>query len=99
MTKPSLPRIAVLGGGPIGLEAALYAKAAGLPVVVFEQGAVAAHVERWGFVRMFPPFGMNAPPLGRRAILRDAPSRELPADADPVTGREFRDAYLLPLAE
>lgn len=99
MTKPTPPRVAVLGGGPIGLEAALYAKAAGLPVTVYEQGSVAAHVERWGFVRMFTPFGVNATPLGRQALLRDAPTRELPADADPVTGREFRDSYLIPLAE
>ncbi len=99
MHKPSLPRVAVLGAGPVGLEAALYAKAAGLPVVVFEQGNAAAHVERWGFVRMFTPFGMNATPLGRQALLRDSPGRDLPADADPLTGREFRDAYLAPLAE
>src|SRR5688500_15015465 len=94
MQKLSLPRVAGLGAGPVGLEAALYAKAAGLPVVVFEQGSAAAHVERWGFVRMFTPFGMNATPPGRQALLRDSPNLELPADADPVTGREFRDAYL-----
>jgi thioredoxin reductase len=89
----------VLGAGPVGLEAALYARSLGLPVAVYEQGPPAAHVERWGFVRMFTPFGLNATPLGRQAILRDAPARELPADADPLTGREFRDGYLVPLAE
>lgn len=99
MHKPSIPRVAVLGAGPVGLEAALYAKAAGLPVAVFEQGSAVSHVERWGFVRMFTPFGMNTTPLGRQALLRDNPARELPADADPVTGREFRDLYLVPLAE
>ncbi|HET6576496.1 MAG TPA: monooxygenase [Fimbriiglobus sp.] len=99
MQKPSLPRIAILGAGPVGLEAALYAKAAGLPVAVFEQGSAAAHVERWGFVRMFTPFGMNATPLGRQALLRDSPTLELPAVTETVTGREFRDAYLVPLAE
>lgn len=99
MSKVSLPRVAILGAGPVGLEAALYARAAGLPVAVFEQGSAAAHVERWGFVRMFTPFGMNATPLGRQAILRDTPTRELPTDADAVSGREFREAYLVPLAE
>lgn len=97
MTKPPLPRVAVLGGGPIGLEAALYAAAAGLPVAVYEQGPPAAHLDRWGFLRMFTPFGMNATPLGRQTLARE--HRELPADADLVTGREFRDAYLLPLAK
>jgi thioredoxin reductase len=99
MSKPTLPRIAVLGAGPVGLEAALSARSLGLPVAVFEQGHPASHVERWGFVRMFTPFGMNATPLGRQALLRDAPTRELPADADLLTGREFREAYLLPLVE
>ena len=99
MSKPTLPRVAVLGAGPVGLEAALYAKAAGLPVTVFEQGHAGLSVERWGFVRMFTPFGLNATPLGRQALLRDAPHRDLPADADHLTGKEFREAYLVPLAE
>ena len=36
MAKPPPPRIAVLGAGPIGLEAALYAQALGFAVSVFE---------------------------------------------------------------
>ena len=34
-------RIAILGAGPIGLEAALYARTLGHTVMVFEQGQVA----------------------------------------------------------
>jgi thioredoxin reductase len=98
MTKPTLPRVAVLGAGPIGLEAALYARTLGLPVAVYDQGSPAAHVERWGHVRMFTPFGMNATPLGRQTLFREAPKTELPGDADLLTAREFRDRYLLPLA-
>jgi thioredoxin reductase len=100
MAKPLTPlRVAVLGAGPIGLEAALYAKAAGLTVNVFDRGNVGDHVLRWGFARMFTPFGMNGTQLGKTALLRDAPTRDLPADADLLTGREFRDSYLAPLAE
>lgn len=99
MSKPTLPRVAVLGAGPVGLEAALYAKTVGLPVTVYEQGHPGLHVERWGFVRMFTPFGMNATALGRTALFRDQPDRELPADADHLTGKEFRETYLVPLAE
>ncbi|OWK37969.1 NAD-binding protein [Fimbriiglobus ruber] len=99
MSKPTLPRVAILGAGPIGLEAALYAKSLGHPVTVYEANAPGAHVERWGFLRMFTPFGMNVTPLGLAALLRDAPDRELPADTDLITGKEFRDAYLAPLAE
>src|SRR3954462_6310140 len=42
--KPDVPRIAVLGAGPVGLEAALYARALSLPVAVYERGRVAEHV-------------------------------------------------------
>lgn len=99
MSRVAPPRVAVIGAGPIGLEAALYAKACGLPVAVYDRGAIAEHVRRWGHVRLFTPFGLNVTPLGLKAILREKPGRTLPGEADIVTGREFRDAYLVPLAE
>lgn len=92
-------RIAVLGAGPVGIEAALYARACGLSVAVYERGQVGEHLLRWGHARMFTPFGWNASPLGLRALLRERAARDLPADADLLTGREFRDRYLVPLAE
>ena len=98
MTRIAPPRVAVLGAGPVGLEAAIYAVAAGLPVTVYDAGPPAAAVERWGFVRLFSPFGLNASPLGRQLIFRDAPNHSSPADGDLLTGREYREAYLLPLA-
>lgn len=101
MPKPLLAplRVVVIGAGPVGLEAALYAKSLGLDVTAFDRGHPGDHVLRWGFLRMFTPFGVNATELGKNAILRDHPTRELPADAELLTGREFRDAYLVPLAE
>ena len=99
MSKPPPPRVAVIGAGPIGIEAALYAKACGLPVAVYDRGGIAEHVRRWGHVRLFTPFGMNTTPLGLKTLRAEKPSRDLPADADLLTGREFRDAYLVPLAE
>jgi thioredoxin reductase len=97
MTKPARPRIAVLGGGPVGVEAALYATSLGLPVTLYEQGHPGEYLNRWGFVRMFTPFGLNASPLGKKT-LRDL-RKDLPADTDFQTGRQFRDSYLLPLAD
>src|SRR5436190_10444914 len=91
-------RIAVLGAGPVGLEAALYARASSLPVTVYERGRVGEHVQRWGHVRLFSPFGMNATPLGRAAVLAEAPRHEFPADGDCVTGRDHVAAYLEPLS-
>lgn len=89
--------IAIIGAGPIGLEAALYAVQRGFQVTVFEQAHdVAAHVRDWGHVRMFSPFGRNASEWGRGA-LRDA-GHLLPADDDLLTGEEFVERYLVPLS-
>jgi thioredoxin reductase len=98
MPKPDAPRIAVLGAGPVGLEAALVARALGLPVAIYERGRVAEYVQRWGHVKLFSPFGMNSTPLGRSAIRAENPRHELPGDQDYVTGRDHVAAYLEPLA-
>ena len=98
MTKPAGPRVAILGAGPAGLEAAAYGRALGWPVAVYEAATPGAFVERWGFVKMFTPFGMNVSPLGRQAILREAPLHEFPADTALLTGAEYKAAYLTPLA-
>src|SRR5262245_22933808 len=99
MPKTNLPRIAVIGAGPIGLEAALYARALQLPVTVYERGPVGAYWRQWGHVRLFSPFGMNVSSLGRVAIRSSNPSHELPADNACITGREHLAAYLEPLAK
>src|SRR5947209_9148574 len=99
MSKAEPLRVAVLGAGPVGIEAALYAKACGLTVAVYERGQVGEHLLRWGHVRLFTPFGMNATPLGLQTLLREKPARDIPAEADILPGRQFRDAYLVPLAE
>ena len=53
-------KLAILGAGPIGLEAALVAHSAGYDVKIFERGEIADSVRQWGHVRMFSPFKMNA---------------------------------------
>jgi cation diffusion facilitator CzcD-associated flavoprotein CzcO len=99
MPRPDLPRVAVLGAGPIGLEAALYARTLGLPVKVFERGRVGEHLYRWGHVRLFSPFGMNSTPLGRAALRAANARHELPDSANCPSGREHLAAYLEPLAK
>jgi len=91
-------RLAILGAGPIGLEAALYARFLGYDVAVYEAGDVAASVRRWGHVRMFTPFGMNHSPLGLAAIRAQEDSYQPPGEGALLTGREWADGYLLPLA-
>ncbi len=88
--------LAIVGAGPVGLEAAALAVAAGLDAVVLEAGRVAEHVARWGHVRLFSPFEMNAGPGGLRRLRQIGAA--LPDDDEIMRGAEFRQRYLLPLA-
>src|SRR5262249_13790205 len=65
----------------------------------YERGEVGHHLQQWGHARMFTAFGHNTTPLGKAALRAEYPRLELPADADLLTGREHRDAYLLPLSQ
>jgi hypothetical protein len=93
------PRIAVIGGGPIGLEAALYARRLDLPVTLYERGRVGEYLQHWGHVRLFSPFSMNSTSLGRAAIRSQSPDHEFPPDNECITGRQHLAAYLEPLAK
>jgi len=99
MAKTEVPHLAILGAGPIGLEAALYAANLELPFTIYERGRVGEHVQRWGHVKMFSPFGMNVTPLGMAAIRQHDSKREFPNDASCTTGREHWEAYLDPLSK
>ena len=89
-------KIAVIGAGPIGLEAALDAARNGYDVQVHEAGRVGEHLRRFGGVALFTPFGMNSTPEGR-ASLRAA-GAALPAEEAIVTAGELAERYLAPLA-
>ena len=99
MPKSEPLRVAVLGAGPVGVEAGLYAKACGFAVKIYERGRIGEHLARWGHVKLFTPFGLNTTPLGMRTLLREKRSRDVPAETDMLTGRQFRESYLVPLAE
>ncbi len=91
--------IAILGAGPIGLEAGLYARFLGYDVRIYERGRVAENVRRWGHVPMFTPFGLNCSTLGRAALEAQDETYQAPADNQYLTGAEWADSYLLPLSQ
>ena len=100
MPDDSLPRIAILGAGPIGLEATLYARYLGYQVQLIERGTVPApNVLAWEHVTLFTPFSMNASPLGIAALQAQDPSWEPPAAESMLSGAEYHRQYLQRLAE
>lgn len=94
MSRAESRRLVIVGAGPIGLEAALYARRLGFEVTVYERGSIAHYWRAWGHIRLFTPFGMNSTPLGRAELAQ----QDLPEDHELLTGREHVERYLAPLA-
>ncbi|MEJ7657596.1 MAG: NAD(P)-binding protein, partial [Thermoleophilaceae bacterium] len=95
--EPGKPRIAILGAGPIGLEAALAAAECGLAFTLYEADPeVGGHVRRWGHVRTFTPWEMNVSDRAGRALAES----ELEAPRGPALpiGHELVERLLEPLA-
>jgi pyridine nucleotide-disulfide oxidoreductase len=91
------PRIAILGAGPTGLEAALAAAESGFPFTVYEASSgVAGNVRAWGHVRLFTPWEMNVSSRMRGHL--EAAGREVPDGSGWPTGDELAERLLEPLA-
>lgn len=91
------PTVAILGAGPIGLDAALMARARGLRFRVYEQAPTpSGNVRSWGHVRMFSPWPMNV----SRRMREGLDEAGCPLEVDPEdspTGHELADRVLDPL--
>ncbi|NOT34090.1 MAG: FAD-dependent oxidoreductase [Candidatus Eisenbacteria bacterium] len=96
MALPARNTLAVIGAGPVGLEAALAALDAGFDVHVFERGDVGAHLSAWGHVRLFTPWRMNVGTTSRERLERSGWKWSDP-EACP-TGAELVAQVLEPLA-
>jgi len=92
------PHVAILGAGPIGLDAALAAAERGYPFTLYEAtDRPGGNVRAWGHVRLFSPWSLNVSPrMARR--LADA-GIEVPAgDEEYPRGHELADRLLDPVA-
>lgn len=93
----SKPRIAILGAGPTGIEAALAAAEGSYPFTLYEAAPqVAGHVRSWGHVRLFTPWDLNVSPRMRRHL--EAAGAEIPEGAECPTGNDLADRLFAPLA-
>src|SRR5258706_8959943 len=89
MTLPARNTVAIIGAGPVGLEAAVRSLDAGLDLHVFERGEVGAHALAWGHVHMFTPWRMN---LGSASSARLTAAGWEPPDPDALpTGLELAE--------
>ena len=86
-------RLAIIGAGPLGLEAALRGVQRGWDVTVLEKGEVGHHCRRWGHVQLFTELRDNLS-ADARDLLPDVPE-----PSALLTGRQFADRVLQPLAE
>lgn len=92
-------QVAILGAGPIGLDAALAFLDGGWSVTVYEAAAsVAANVAAWNHIRLFTPWSMNISARMRARLDAAGVSQPGPAEYCP-TGAEFAEQLLNPLAE
>jgi 2-polyprenyl-6-methoxyphenol hydroxylase-like FAD-dependent oxidoreductase len=89
--------IAVIGGGPVGLAAAVHLLARGLKVKLYEAGVtVAAGVRDWGHVRVFTSWEQNIGAEAKRLLERHG--WRMPHNDGFPTGEELYQVYLEPLA-
>ena len=88
-------RVAIIGAGPIGLEAALYGARLGHDVHVYERGVVGHNMRNWGHVRLFSSWSINHSMLGV-SLLRKS-DFTFPAPDEYLTGLEHVEWYLSPL--
>ncbi len=91
--------VAIIGAGPIGIEAALYARFLGYEVLLIDHGKVAGNVLKWGHMRMFSPFRHNSTSLGLAALAAQDSAYRPPAADALLTGADYANDYLVPLAK
>jgi hypothetical protein len=107
--------IGILGGGPIGIEAALLAVRRGYKAIVVERGeTVAANVVSWRHVQLFSPTALNISAEARAvwaaekaAAAAGGSNTDMFATSAPVladetaflSGGEYVQHYLLPLVK
>ncbi|MFO0913132.1 MAG: FAD/NAD(P)-binding oxidoreductase [Pirellulales bacterium] len=97
---PELVRVAIVGGGPIGLEAALYARFLGYAAIVLEQQATIGAVDRQREPQDWAgSWSESTTPLGLAAIDSQSGRESSLAVSPPTTWSAYVAEYLGPLSQ
>lgn len=91
--------IAILGGGPAAIEAALYGRFLGYRVQLIAGGALFAAIESRANEPLTATWDAMTTPLGQAALEAQRPDQPTPNLNRRLTLRDWIDGYLRPLAE
>jgi len=91
--------IAVIGAGPVGIEAALYARFLGFNVDIFDAGRPARNATLWHQRILDVAVRDCTTPLGLAALGSQDENYQAPDNDRHFTGQQFADEYLLALAK
>lgn len=91
--------IAIIGAGPVGIEAAIYARFLGYFVSIFEQRRVAHRMLDWHNRPLDVTVEESTTSMGHAAIASQNPEYVRRNSNDVFTGKTFAEEYLLPLAK
>ncbi len=91
-------KVAIIGGGPVGLAAAAHVMERGMTPIVLEAGPEAGHaIRQWRHVQLFSPWEYNVDKAAARLL---APTGwNSPDPAVYPTGAELLERYIEPLAQ
>ena len=101
-TTPRVERratLAIIGAGPIGVEAALVASRLKIDFMWFEKGQVGDHLNRWGHLSTHAPMKTIVTEIGLEEIRKNGMGEFLVNLEDTGTGKGWRDGYLSLLLE
>ncbi len=88
--------LAIIGAGPIGMEAGIRAFNRNLDFTIIEKNTIGNHLLQWHGVEMFTPFKMNRTDISK-ALAEDAGINP-PSPDTYLTGKQFVERWLRPLA-
>ena len=99
MSNDAQPRLAIIGAGPVGFEAALLCAARKIPFAWYERGQPGEHLAVWGHLETHGAFSTLVSQAGMEALARAKLTEWLPSPGSQATGKSWVEGYLLPLAE